>query len=57
MVFIVDNKRFDAERDTQPFKFINGNIQNIWVEANNMIVPNNPYHLNMYESDNGWQVQ
>ena len=52
MVFIVENKRFDGERDTQPFKFIHGNIQNIWVEANNMIVPNNPYHLNMYESDN-----
>ena len=52
MIFLVPNKRFDGDRASQPFKFVHGDIQNIWVEANNMTVPNNPYHLNMDEGDN-----
>ena len=50
-LFLVENKRFDGERDNMPFKFMHGYMQNIWVEANNMIVSNNPYHLDMYEGD------
>ena len=52
MIFLVPNKRFDGKRASQPFKFFHGDIQNIWVEADNMTVQNNPYHLNMDKGDN-----
>ena len=48
-IFLVDNPRFDGQRDNCPFQFEHGDLQNIWVEANNMIVPNNPYHFNFNE--------
>ena len=45
MVFLVDNNAYDGNPEKSPFNFTHGKLQNIWIEANNMIVPNNPYHF------------
>jgi hypothetical protein len=50
LVFLVNNSAFDGHLEKSPFLFTNGKIQSISVEANNLIVPSNPYHFDFVNS-------
>ena len=45
MVFLVNNWAYDGNPEKSPFNFTHGKVQSIWVEANNLIVPSNPYRF------------
>jgi hypothetical protein len=53
MVFMVNNPAFDGEITSSPFLFQNSNLEGIWVEANNIIVPNNPYKFDFENARQG----
>jgi len=52
MVFFINNKAFDGNFEKSPFNFLHGNVQSIWVEANNLIVPSSPYRFDFENKAN-----
>ena len=54
MVFLINNTAFNGVPDKNPFMFEHGNIESIWIESNNLIVPDYPYRFNFDEDDGNW---
>lgn len=54
MVFMVKNKSYDGDPETSPFYFEHSMISTISVEANNMIVPDNPYRFDFTKLDGNY---
>jgi hypothetical protein len=54
MVFFIDNDAYDGVKNKSPFNFKHASVENIWVEANNIKVPDNPYILDFEKNENSF---